>query len=307
MRSIPSAARSQLAAGLLGLYPAAWRTRYEDEVRALIEDDPPGIAGLLSLLSGAADAHLHPGRVWRAALPRAERARLSICALFVCWIVLSLMGMGFQKETEDAGFLAASSHHPLLTFAQDAILAGAVLGAAAIAFGGLPLVAHSLRHGLLTRDRRLLALIAMPVLSVLAFLVLTRLLVAVAPSRGGGFPAGFVVEIMLPWQAGALLCAGICAFAPRIVLSRTPAPPHALRRAAQAGVALTLAIALVSGGLVTYATALWLQEPALSAGTSGPVGASTGAMLTAEALAAVLAGGLALRCAARARRATANV
>ena len=45
---------------LLGLYPAAWRERYGDELLVLLEDHPATVLDLLDLFRGAVDAHLHP-------------------------------------------------------------------------------------------------------------------------------------------------------------------------------------------------------------------------------------------------------
>lgn len=44
---------------LVRLYPAAWRSRYGDELAALLEDRPPGPFDVADLLLGAIDAHLH--------------------------------------------------------------------------------------------------------------------------------------------------------------------------------------------------------------------------------------------------------
>jgi hypothetical protein len=45
---------------LLRLYPAAWRSRYGDEMEALLEQRRPGRRERLDLLRGAFDAWLHP-------------------------------------------------------------------------------------------------------------------------------------------------------------------------------------------------------------------------------------------------------
>jgi hypothetical protein len=68
-----------LARVALGLYPPAWRARYGDEVRALLEDSGAGVRVAVSLTWHAVPAwawptrHLHdrPGRM-RAAWPRRE-------------------------------------------------------------------------------------------------------------------------------------------------------------------------------------------------------------------------------------------
>jgi hypothetical protein len=57
---------------LLGLYPAAWRARYGDELAALLEDRPPSIADRLDIVRGAADAWIHPENHGRE-MPRAHR------------------------------------------------------------------------------------------------------------------------------------------------------------------------------------------------------------------------------------------
>jgi hypothetical protein len=45
---------------LIGLYPRAWRTRYEDEFLALLSDRPPDVLDRLDIVRGAVDARLHP-------------------------------------------------------------------------------------------------------------------------------------------------------------------------------------------------------------------------------------------------------
>jgi len=45
---------------LLRLYPQRWRQRYEDEIGALVDEEPLSVGLVVDLLSGAFDAHLHP-------------------------------------------------------------------------------------------------------------------------------------------------------------------------------------------------------------------------------------------------------
>jgi hypothetical protein len=47
-------------AGLLHLYPRAWRQRYETEMLAVLEARPLTLRARLDLARGALDAHLHP-------------------------------------------------------------------------------------------------------------------------------------------------------------------------------------------------------------------------------------------------------
>jgi len=45
---------------LIGLYPRAWRDRYEVEFRTLMAERPPGARDRLDIVRGAFDARLHP-------------------------------------------------------------------------------------------------------------------------------------------------------------------------------------------------------------------------------------------------------
>ncbi len=292
----------RVAGLLLGLYPHAWRKRYGTEVLGLIEDDPPGARELGSLLLGAADAHIRPGRQWSAAGSPLTRMRLSVVALFCCWIAISLNGIGFQKDTEDPEFIHAASKHPLLTISHDVVFTAALLGAAAVAVGGLPLLWRALMQALRDRDRRLLALLLAPALAVAGFGLFTWLLVLLAPIHHG-FTTSFVAFIQIPWRLSGWACAGVCALAPRFVLARARPRPQDLRRASWAGVALTLAMLLIAAGLIAYACALALQAGPLAAQSTAPLGASTGAMLAIYAAVATLIGAVALVAAKRARRA----
>ncbi len=45
---------------LLRLYPLQWRHRYEEEVGALVDDEPLSVGLVVDLMRGAVDAHAHP-------------------------------------------------------------------------------------------------------------------------------------------------------------------------------------------------------------------------------------------------------
>ncbi len=289
-----------LARALLAFYPHAWRERYGAEMRTLFEEDHPGPGGLLSLVRGAAEAHLQPRKCWRETSPPLVRTRLSLSGMFACWIALSLLGMAFQKETEEAHFVSAATHHGLLELGRVAILAGALAGAATIAVVGLPLVWLALQDTLRRRDRRLALLLISPLLAILAYAAVSRMLFQIAPSRDGHFAPSFVLTILLPWQLAGLACAVVAALAPRAVLARMTPSPRALRRAARATPLLAASMVLVACGLALYSAVLALRSPGVAAISSGPIGASTGAMLVCEALLAAVVCVPAAVCARRA-------
>ncbi|MGH2832041.1 MAG: hypothetical protein ACRDK2_04635 [Solirubrobacteraceae bacterium] len=287
---------------LLGLYPEPWRARYGQEILELLEDDPPAALGLASLVLGAARAHIRPQRGWQEAAGRETLMRLAVGAMFACWIAISVAGIGFQKETEDSPYGWAAAHHPLLGIAHGVIIAGAGLGALSIAVGGLPLLWEALRAARARREPRLLLLICAPALALLALIAVTGVLLLVAPRRNG-FPASFVLSILVPWVLAIWAFAAVCALVPRAVLARIEPTPQALRRACLAGLALAGAMYLVAGGLITYAISLTVSSPLLAVSPTGPLGTSTAAMIGVEAgVAATMAlcGGIA---ALRGRRA----
>ena len=292
--------RTRLATALLALYPEGWRERYGEEMRALVEDDPPGPRGTLSLLTGAAGAHLRPRGRWREGMPAAASLRLSVGALFACWIVVSLAGSAFAKETEHMGRVEHT--HALLSVARDLITAGAAIGAAAVALGGLPLVWQAFASTRRRRDRRLAWLLAAPALAAGALVGLVALLPHVAPARGGGFPAPFVLAILVPLTLGVLACALVAAVAPKAVMRRARPPAALLRLAALAGQGLAVAALLVTAGLLLYVAELW-RAPAAGTAPSGPLGADTRITLGLALAAAIPACAGALVTAARARRA----
>jgi hypothetical protein len=300
-----STRRRRLGRPLVALYPQAWRRRYGDEMIALLHDDPPGVRGLASLLLGAADAHLRPQSSWSAKAAPLERIRLSISGLFCCWIAIAVVGAGFQKATEEPAFFEAARAHPLLAAAHAVVVAGAALGALAIAAGGLPLLWQALCQAHAHREPRLIGLLALPLVAIGAFATLTWLLLALAPANSAHPSTPLDLGLAAPWWVGGLACAISCAVAPRLVLNRVPVGVRSLRRAALAGLLLAAAMVLVTLALVAYDLALVLQAPALSAQNGGPIWASTGATLAAGAIVATLITALAVLSATRAARARA--
>lgn len=296
--------RGHFAKALLRLYPQAWRRRYGPEMLALLEDDPPGVRGLCSLVIGAADAHLRPRAQWRGALAPQVRARLSLAGLFCCWIALSLAGGAFAKETEEPSYAAAERHHVLLAVSRHAIIAAAAIGAAAIAIGGLPLLWRALRSA--ASDRRMAAWVLAPPVALLLFAGVTRLLVALAPAQQAQpSVAGTAGElaILLPFWAAGLLCALCCALAPHQVLAVLPLTRRAIRRAALAGRVLAGAMLTITAALVLYDVALATSVPGLAASSGGPIWPSTALTLAAACALGAVATALGLVAASRASRA----
>jgi hypothetical protein len=96
-------------AGLLRLYPRAWRDRYEPEMLAVLEASRLDWRTRLDLIHGALDAHIRPARA--PAVPI-----LAALVAGVMWIVAGVAGIaqplppdwpGFLLETLPVGLLGA--------------------------------------------------------------------------------------------------------------------------------------------------------------------------------------------------------
>jgi len=102
---------------LLRLYPAAWRARYGDEFRELLESRPPGPRDRLDIIRGAIDARIHP-QVADHLPPRVASGRdrllaltaVTVGVLFAVWagiIVAAAPRWGMGANVDD-GLIAAS-------------------------------------------------------------------------------------------------------------------------------------------------------------------------------------------------------
>jgi hypothetical protein len=77
----------RLARFLVRHYPRAWRERYEDELLALLEEDPAGVLSVLDLVRGLVRQRLIEAFRWRPG----EQARLGMAGLGE---MLALLGLG---------------------------------------------------------------------------------------------------------------------------------------------------------------------------------------------------------------------
>lgn len=116
----------------LGLFPRAWRTRYEAEFRALIEDCPPTARERLDILLAAFDARLRPqawaieGREQQLVLQASSGPSMPAPAPGT---KLTVGGAGAQRQPEKPGTRRFSRR----TFLRNALLGGVGV----VAAGGL--------------------------------------------------------------------------------------------------------------------------------------------------------------------------
>jgi hypothetical protein len=282
----------RLADWSLWLYPLAFRRRYGEELRALLDGSSPRPVAVLDLLRGALAAHLRPKDTVSGCVDSGDRMRASMSAQLACWVLFAAAGFGFYNTTEDAPFTAAGHAHPVLAGAHVAIQVIAVLASGAVLAGALPLIVAALNQA--RRQPSLRRLVSLPPLAVLVFAGLTGMLVAVAhsePARHTGSSGGIV---FLAWGLAGLACGAICVLGARAALFVVPVPRWRLVTAFVCGTLVTAAMTAIALATAVYAIDLFADAAPLAASANGPLqlvstGASLAVQLTVMLLAATLA------------------
>lgn len=139
-----------LAKAVLGLYPLAYRRRYGEEMRALIEEIQPGPRGVFDLLRGALRARIRPQVPATAVLEPSDRLSSSLNGILACWVVFGLSAFAFIEMTRSGGWCWAAEQH-LISGASHAAVKGlvgiAMAVCAAAAFGAALRVGAQMEKG----------------------------------------------------------------------------------------------------------------------------------------------------------------
>lgn len=257
-----------LARQALRLYPLAHQRRYGEEMRALLEDRPPRAGTLFDLLKGAARAHVRPADAPAGVVGAVDRVRASTSGVLLCWVFFAVAGFGYYKTTEDAPFSAAGHAHPLLRDAHLGVQAVALIASAAVVLGALPLILAAIAQA--RREPALWRTVALPLLPLIVFGVLTAVLIAIAHSQMPNHPTNAGYGLALAWGIVGLLCGATCVLACRRALFATPAATARLRAALAAGTLVTLAMLAIAAATAVYAIALATDASRLAASPNGP-------------------------------------
>lgn len=240
----------KLARTALALYPAAWRARYGDEVRVLLEDSGADLRTVASLAGQAVPAWIWP---MRHLYDRPARMRASLATVLVAWTVLAGLALVFGQLAQ-----AQPSLQSQLTGARQVVIqlsygvfdAAVGVSVLAVVFGGLPLWLLMMRRA--RREQRprdvacLLAPVVVPVVYLLAALVTASLVRQPGTSNGPMSPVAASTwpsfmdvsnaNLGVPWYlvlVGGGFAAGLLSAA---------GPALALRRLRPRGPAVTLAV-----------------------------------------------------------------
>jgi hypothetical protein len=255
---------SQIA---LALYPLAFRRRYGEEMRALVDQEPARASTAIDLLRGALGAHLHPPPAVGALIGPSDRVRASASGVLACWVLFAAAGFGFYKTTEEGAFRAAGHAHPLLGAAHLATLVLAIVASAAVALGALPAIvaaAVAARHRSSLRP-----LLSLPALALAIFAGLTAALALLARSQPSTALGG---AAFIAWGIAGLACGAVCVLASRATLFAGPLAPWRLLAALAGGTLVSAAMVVITLATTAYTIALGLEAPRLAAAPNGPLG-----------------------------------
>ena len=256
-----------LVRAALALYPPAWRARYGDELRALLDDSGGGARAAASLAWHAVPAwvspprHLHDG---------SARMRSSLATTGVAWALLAGLGAVFvqlaQAQPDSQG--ATLAQHPVIQWSYWAFDGCVVVSVLAVAVGGIPLWLHMFRSAPRRREMAwLLAPAVVPAVWLIAAFAIGRLVGRAGPpvvpsqsgsvadvANGGVGPWWFLALVLLGFAAAALSATGP-ALALRRLRPEGPAVVFAARAAAVA--AATMGLACAASVVAAFGLYLW--------------------------------------------------
>lgn len=250
---------------LLRLYPRWWRTRYEAEFAALLEETAPGFTSLLDIVVCALSAHLS-SFVEETMVHPVQRA---LPASFAAWLLAVAAGINLWASVDDNPLVAAMQSHAPWTNSWLAIEAGSLLGLAAVAAAGLSLLVAVFRQAQGAERRQLLTrLIVLPAAGALVLFWMGAVLLSThgrwAPMpwavRGDWTPLPGWPSLTNRWILGVttlvlLLAAGLSSIIGFRQMVRLAAVPSLLRwRSAGRISIVALAVSLL---LMAVATGLW--------------------------------------------------
>ncbi len=254
----------RLARAVVNFYPRAWRLRYQDEVNELLCETGADLSGVLDLLRGAWDAHLHVGEL--LAWDTSSRVRRATVASLAAWAAFIVAVCGLLKVGDDPAFALLGREHPALGWAGWAILATTVASALLVAVGALPLVLAATSQAWRGRDRRLSALLCFPVIAAMVFVLLGwglgRLQLPAAEMWLGR-------ALFLLWIVLGVVLVVLCVIVVRSVVARCDISLRLWAWASHVAVAASATMMIGGVAVLGYAVELAVIDPDLFRGPGG--------------------------------------
>ena len=245
-----------LARAALGLYPPAWRARYQDEVLALLQDSGGSVRAAASLACHAFPAWVCPPR---HLYDRRERMRASLATVAMAGALLAGLSAVFgqltqaQRQVHDLTL----AQHPVIQWSYWAFDGCLAVSALVVAVGGVPLWLVMFRRARRARRRREVACLLAPAVVPAAYLAVTAAVARLVGGSGGVGPRWFLALVVLGFAAAAVSAAG-----PALALRRLRPHGPALVLATRAAVLAAATMGLAGAASMVAAVGLYLWAPA---------------------------------------------
>jgi hypothetical protein len=287
----------RLAAGLLRLFPGPWRARYGDEFRELLGQTGISAGVAFDVLVCAVDARLHPSTNMR--MPHMlERLRHHELVIFVCWVIVAVAGSGFAKLTDDPPLrpLYLDGVIPASGLAYDIVLISALVSLVGLLVAGVPIAAAIAIDAFRRRRWSQLALLATPVVAVLAWLGVTAAIAGIAFSVADDVPKTLMLGV---WLGAGFVAVAVSCIALAVAARNSTIDARMYRRAVSPARIAVAGMAGVTVALIAWGVALFVGDPYDFFGFSGLLATSTALSWVLLATAAAAATLVAVRAALR--------
>ena len=284
LRLCPRSFREEYGADATQVFRQLWRDAWN--AGGLHEALALAFAALGDLLAGALADYFALGvGVWNRSWVM-NRMRSSAILVFCAYILYVVVGLGFQKSTEEVVKSNLLTTYSGIGLAYQGVIVGAVIALLATLAGGLPIAFAALRQAFARRRWGIVALFAVPPVALAIWLGWTfTLLDVIFPGNkatNGVGPASH--PYIYSWIAVFIVAAIASVAAVAVAIARSELQPGLFRfaLAPEIGVALGMLVTVVS--IVALNVQLQTYAPNYLSGSDGPPGlqAPMGAHLIAD-------------------------
>lgn len=281
---------------LIGLYPRAWRERYQEEMEEVLKQHTLRFVTLFDILIGALDVHMHADLQPERMYSMAHKLRVSAIAVFCAFLLFALAFIAQQQIVDPRPlFNAVASSHADLQISFSTIVVSAEIAFLAVVVGGLVILLTAIAKAITAKRRDVLARFGSAVLLVILFVVASIIFQGFLNGNAGF--SGIYILIFL-----AVLIAATCLIAQGVL--RTEFSVRLLRLMIIPMAITGLAMGVSCVAALTWLLRLWADAPqfaasqAMGPGLAGGLGGSTGfainvvvmALTTVLAIAALVRG-----------------
>ena len=260
---------------LLHLYPQAWRARYEEEFLAVLEACPSSLWTLWDVCLGALDAHLHLETVIGRMMPSMNRLRTTAVTVFCAYIGFVVAGLAFAKMVEYDDFTELLNDNAQVSASYWTLYAGAIAALLAVLVGGLPIAVAAARFAIAGKRWRLLALFAVPPISLAIWIGSGELLLWLTPGDLTSRPLLLNIIVVGVFVGVFVLAAIASAAAVSLAITRSEVSEKLFRFARLPALLTTLAMGVTCVGILAYGVAAWAADPQLFAENEGLIASNT--------------------------------